>query len=37
MRGEISASECEQEQDGVRSALRRLDKSHWREFLAAWQ
>jgi predicted PolB exonuclease-like 3'-5' exonuclease len=37
MRGEISASEYEQEQASVRAALQRLDKLHWHEFLAAWQ
>ena len=36
MRGEISREEYGEEIAFVRSELARLDKPHWREFLAAW-
>jgi len=37
MRGEISASEYEHEEECVRAAVQRLDKAHWHEFLSAWR
>ncbi|MBS1227347.1 MAG: propable PolB [Proteobacteria bacterium] len=36
MRGELSRDDYEVEIDFVRGELERLDKPHWREFLAAW-
>jgi predicted PolB exonuclease-like 3'-5' exonuclease len=36
MRGELSRAEYDAEIRFVRSELERLDKPHWREFLAAW-
>ncbi|MQY50364.1 3'-5' exonuclease [Rhodocyclus tenuis] len=36
MRGEIARDEYEAEVAFVRSELARLDKAHWREYLAAW-
>ena len=37
MRGELSRDDYEVEIDFVRGELERLDKPHWREFLAAWR
>ena len=37
MRGEMSQSEYDTETGFVRSELAKLDKPHWREFLAAWE
>jgi predicted PolB exonuclease-like 3'-5' exonuclease len=36
MRGELSRTEYAAEIAFMRSALARLDKPHWHEFLAAW-
>ena len=36
MRGELSLAEYDAEIAFVRSEVERLDKAHWREFLAAW-
>ena len=36
MRGELSRAEYDAEIAFVRSEVERLDKAHWREFLAAW-
>ncbi|MDR2450317.1 MAG: 3'-5' exonuclease [Candidatus Accumulibacter sp.] len=36
MRGEMSREEYDMEIRFVRATLARLDKAHWREFLAAW-
>jgi len=36
MRGELSRTEYEEEISFVREQLLKLDKPHWREFLAAW-
>src|SRR5512133_3417078 len=36
MRGEMSRAEYESEIGFVKSELKRLDKPHWHEFLAAW-
>ena len=36
MRGELTTTEYEAEIAYVRAELARLDKPHWREFLAAW-
>ena len=36
MRGELTKTEYEAEIAYVRAELARLDKPHWREFLAAW-
>ena len=36
MRGELSRADYEVETGFVRGELTRLDKPHWREFLAAW-
>ncbi len=37
MRGEMARVEYENEMAFVRAELARIDKPHWREFLAAWQ
>jgi predicted PolB exonuclease-like 3'-5' exonuclease len=37
MRGELARDDYEVEIDFVRGELERLDKPHWREFLAAWR
>jgi hypothetical protein len=36
MRGEISRQEHDAETGVVRDTLEKLDKPHWREFLAGW-
>ena len=36
MRGELSREAYDAEIDFVRAELKRLDKPHWREFVAAW-
>jgi predicted PolB exonuclease-like 3'-5' exonuclease len=36
MRGEITREEYEEEIRFVRAELEKLDKPHWKEFLAAW-
>lgn len=37
MRGELSRADYDAEVAFVRNALARLDKHHWREYLAAWE
>ena len=37
MRGEIARAGYENEMAFIRAELARIDKPHWREFLAAWQ
>ncbi|MDR1889918.1 MAG: 3'-5' exonuclease [Zoogloeaceae bacterium] len=36
MRGELTKAESEEEESFVRAELARLDKPHWREYLAVW-
>ena len=36
LRGEISRADYESEIGFVKAELKRLDKPHWHEFLAAW-